>query len=47
MAVLLVAAVASAAPREEESNEINLAVGGQKVINSAGVSNFSEPSGIV
>jgi pilus assembly protein CpaC len=47
IAVILVAAVASAAPREEESSEINLPVGGQKVINSAGVSNFSEPSGIV
>ena len=40
-------ATAQAAPREEETSEINLAVGGQKVINSAGVSNFSEPSGIV
>src|SRR5438105_15261173 len=45
---ILFSAVALAAPaHEEESGEINLAVGGQKVINSAGVSNFSEPSGIV
>src|SRR5467141_1421288 len=40
-------ATAQAAPREEETSEINLAVGGQKVISSAGVTNFSEPSGIV
>ncbi len=46
--VMLFSTAAVAAPRaEEETNEINLAVGGQKVINSAGVSNFSEPSGIV
>lgn len=38
---------ARAAGREEESTEINLAVGQQKVINSVGVQNFSEPSGIV
>src|SRR5437660_11110883 len=44
--VMLLSAAAYAAPQEETS-EINLAVGGQKVINSAGVSNFSEPSGIV
>src|SRR4051812_3439793 len=45
---VLFSTVALAAPaHEEESGEINLAVGGQKVINSAGVSNFSEPSGIV
>src|SRR6476469_3724338 len=36
-----------AAPHDEDQSEINLAVGGQKVINSTGVSNFSEPSGIV
>src|SRR5262245_55216433 len=46
--VLLLSAAVHAAPRaEEDTNEINLAIGGQKVINSAGVSNFSEPSGIV
>jgi pilus assembly protein CpaC len=45
---ILFSTVALAAPgHEEETGEINLAVGGQKVINSAGVSNFSEPSGIV
>jgi pilus assembly protein CpaC len=37
----------AATPREDDTQEINLAVGGQKVINSAGVANFSEPSGIV
>jgi len=36
-----------AATHDEDQSEINLAVGGQKVINSTGVSNFSEPSGIV
>jgi pilus assembly protein CpaC len=41
------AAVAQAAPKDDDTQEINLAVGGQKVISSAGVSNFSEPSGIV
>jgi pilus assembly protein CpaC len=46
-AVLLSTASVYAAQHEEEQTEINLAVGGQKVINSAGVSNFSEPSGIV
>jgi pilus assembly protein CpaC len=46
-AVLLVGGRASAAPREEEAGELNLAVGGQKVINSSGVVNFSEPTGIV
>ena len=48
--VLLSSAAGQAAPREpreEELSEINLAVGGQKVINSTGVVNFSEPSGIV
>jgi pilus assembly protein CpaC len=44
--VLLGAMVGHAAPKEED-NEINLAIGGQKVINSVGVTNFSEPSGIV
>ncbi|HEY1587126.1 MAG TPA: hypothetical protein VGH63_15630 [Polyangia bacterium] len=46
-ALLLVARPAAAATHDEDTSEINLAVGGQKVINSAGVSNFSEPSGIV
>jgi Flp pilus assembly secretin CpaC len=45
--VMLASAAAFAATHEEDTTEINLAVGGQKVINSAGVSNFSEPSGIV
>jgi pilus assembly protein CpaC len=45
--VTLASAAAFAAAHEEDTSEINLAVGGQKVINSAGVSNFSEPSGIV
>ena len=45
--LVLASAVAFAATHDEETSEINLAVGGQKVINSAGVSNFSEPSGIV
>jgi pilus assembly protein CpaC len=44
---ILIACAAAAAPRDDETSEINLAVGGQKVLNSAGVSNFSEPSGIV
>jgi pilus assembly protein CpaC len=47
VAVLVAGGVAHAATAEEEGREINLAVGGQKVINSAGVVNFSEPSGIV
>ena len=46
-AAVLFSSVAYAATHEEDQSEINLAVGGQKVINSAGVSNFSEPSGIV
>src|ERR1044071_9498318 len=45
--VILSSAAAIAAPHDEDLTEINLAVGGQKVINSSGVSNFSEPSGIV
>lgn len=45
--VLFSTASVYAAQHEETENEINLAVGGQKVINSTGVSNFSEPSGIV
>src|SRR3954466_16151208 len=44
---MVLSASAWAATHEEDQSEINLAVGGQKVINSAGVSNFSEPSGIV
>src|SRR5512142_2255757 len=44
---LLLSASVKAAQHEEDQTEINLAVGGQKVINSTGVSNFSEPSGIV
>ncbi len=44
---VLVSVTALAAPHDEDQSEINLAVGGQRVINSAGVSNFSEPSGIV
>ena len=47
LAVVLVAAAPARAARDEEGQEINLAVGGQKVINSSGVANFSEPSGIV
>jgi pilus assembly protein CpaC len=48
LATLLLAAGRSfAAPHEEEGTEVNLAVGGQKVINSSGVVNFSEPTGIV
>ena len=46
-AVLLSTASVYAAQHEEDQTEINLAVGGQNVINSAGVSNFSEPSVIV
>ena len=45
--VMLASAAALAAGHDEDLSEINLAVGGQKVINSTGVSNFSEPSGIV
>jgi pilus assembly protein CpaC len=44
---LCVLAASAWAAREDEGGEINLAVGGQKVINSTGVINFSEPSGIV
>jgi pilus assembly protein CpaC len=45
--VVLASSAAFAAGHDEDQSEINLAVGGQKVINSTGVSNFSEPSGIV
>jgi len=44
---MFLSASAYAATHEEDQSEINLAVGGQKVINSTGVNNFSEPSGIV
>jgi pilus assembly protein CpaC len=44
---LCVLAGSARAARDDEGSEINLAVGGQKVISSAGVTNFSEPSGIV
>jgi len=44
---ILFSTAALAAPHEEEGIEVNLAVGGQKVINSSGVVNFSEPTGIV
>jgi pilus assembly protein CpaC len=37
----------AAAPHEEEVPEVNLPVGGQKVISAVGVINFSEPTGIV
>ncbi|HEY2743632.1 MAG TPA: hypothetical protein VGL86_03380 [Polyangia bacterium] len=45
--MVLASSAAFAAGHDEDQSEINLAVGGQKVINSTGVSNFSEPSGIV
>jgi pilus assembly protein CpaC len=42
IASLLVGVVAFAAGKEEESNEINLVVGGQKVIPAVGVQSYSE-----
>jgi pilus assembly protein CpaC len=45
--ILCVLSGVAAAAHDDEGSEINLAVGGQKVLSSVGVTNFSEPSGIV
>src|SRR6266545_3430598 len=45
--LMVLAQAAGAASRDDDNQEINLAVGGQKVISTVGVANFSEPSGIV